>query len=176
MEELFEFLVFAAVIVLALYSGKKKRLEKMEELKKAQAERERRANAMKNQPKPSSNDIVRRRKENERAAEEIKKRRLENDKAAADINNRRVEQQKAADASRIHTSIHEKEETEERIVPSVTNASAEDHELEKFDFETSDLMKEVEDLMAYGYDGSEFLRRLEKENRFQSSFDATINT
>ncbi len=175
MEELFEFLVFVGIIVLALYSGKKKRLEKMEELKKAEAERKRRANAMKNQLKPSSNDIVRRRKENEKAAEEIKKRRLENDKAAADINNRREKQQKAADASRIHTSIHEKEEAEEKAESLVTTAPVEYHELEKFDFETSDLMKEVEDLMAYGYDGSDFLRRLEEENRFQSTLDATID-
>lgn len=147
MEELFEFLVFVGIIVLALYSGKKKRLEKMEELKKAEAERKRRANAMKNQSKPSSNDIVR----------------------------RRVEQQKAADASRIHTSIHEKEEVEEKAESLMTTAPVEDRELEKFDFETSDLMKEVEDLMAYGYDGSDFLRRLEEENRFQSTLDATID-
>ena len=147
MEEFFEFLVFVGIIVLALYSGKKKRLEKMEELKKAEAERKRRANAMKNQSKPSSNDIVR----------------------------RRVEQQKAADASRIHTSIHEKEEAEEKAESLVTTAPVEYHELEKFDFETSDLMKEVEDLMAYGYDGSDFLRRLEEENRFQSTLDATID-
>ena len=155
MEELLEILVFFGMIALAVYSSKKKREQRLDELKKQEAERQRRAAQSQNAHKSSSNDIVRRRKENEKAAQEIQKCRLENEKAATVINNRRVSQQAEADSTRIHSSLHEKEE--------------------KFDFEDQDLMQEVYDLIAYGCDGSDFLRRLEKENHFQSSLDATIN-
>lgn len=141
MEELFEILVFFGMIALAVYSSKKKREQRLEELKKQEAERQRRTAQSQNARKSSSNDIVRRRKENDKAAKEIEK--------------RRVAQQAEADSTRIHSSLHEKEE--------------------KFDFEDQDLMQEVYDLIAYGCDGSDFLRRLEKENHFQSSLDATIN-
>ena len=161
MDDFFGFLVTVGVIVIAIYANKKKKERRAEELKKAEEERQRQASLGQNKKKHSSNDIVRRRKENE--------------KAATDINTRRKEQQKAADASRIHTSIHEKEEANEQTVVSVAGATEAEHKPEKFDFETSDLMQEVYDLMAYGCDGSDFLRRLEKENRFQSSLDATIN-
>ena len=161
MDDFFGFLVTVGVIVIAIYANKKKKERRAEELKKAEEERQRQASLGQNKKKHSSNDIVRRRKENERAA--------------TDINTRRLEQQKAADASRIHTSIHEKEEANEQTVVSVAGATEAEHKPEKFDFETSDLMQEVYDLMAYGCDGSDFLRRLEKENRFQSSLDATIN-
>ena len=161
MDDFFGFLVTVGVIVIAIYANKKKKERRSEELKKAEEERQRQASLGQNKKKHSSNDIVRRRKENERAA--------------TDINTRRLEQQKAADASRIHTSIHEKEEANEQTVVSVAGATEAEHKPEKFDFETSDLMQEVYDLIAYGYDGSDFLRRLEKENRFQSSLDATIN-
>lgn len=161
MDDFFGFLVTVGVIVIAIYANKKKKERRAEELKKAEEERQRQASLGQNKKKHSSNDIVRRRKENE--------------KAATDINTRRMEQQKAADASRIHTSIHEKEEANEQTVVSVAGATEAEHKPEKFDFETSDLMQEVYDLMAYGCDGSDFLRRLEKENRFQSSLDATIN-
>ncbi len=153
MEEFFEFLVFVGMIVLAIYSNKKKKEKKLEEVKKAEAERQRRAAQSQNAHKSSSNDIVRRRKA----------------------------QQAEADASRIHTSIHEKEEESPKATNSIADAvaakvaAAEANKLEKYDFEDQDLMQEVYDLMAYGYDGSDFLRRLEKENRFQSSLDATIN-
>ncbi len=161
MDDFFGFLVTVGVIVIAIYANKKKKERRAEELKKAEEERQRQASLGQNKKKHSSNDIVRRRKENERAA--------------TDINTRRLEQQKAADASRIHTSIHEKEEANEQTVVSVAGATEAEHKPEKFDFETSDLMQEVYDLMAYGCDGSDFLRRLEKENHFQSSLDATIN-
>ena len=155
MDDFFGFLVTVGAIVIAIYANKKKKERRSEELKKAEEERKRKASLSQNNHKSSSNDIVRRRKENEKAAQEIQKRRLENEKAATAINNRRVEQQAEADSTRIHSSLHEKEE--------------------KFDFEDQDLMQEVYDLMAYGCDGSDFLRRLEKENHFQSSLDATIN-
>ena len=161
MDDFFGFLVVIVSAVAAIYANKKKKERLAEEKKKTEAERRRQASLGQNKKKHSSNDIVRRRKENE--------------KAATDINTRRMEQQKAADASRIHTSIHEKEEANEQTVVSVAGATEAEHKPEKFDFETSDLMQEVYDLMAYGCDGSDFLRRLEKENHFQSSLDATIN-
>lgn len=181
MEELFETLFFFGMIALAIYGSRKKREQRLEELRKKEAERQKMAAQSKNVHKSSSNDIVRRRKENEKAAQEIQKRRLENEKAATVINNRRVAQQAEADSTRIHSSLHEKEEKSKNkqnaIAESVAAkaAAVSEVKLQKYDFEDQDLMQEVYDLMAYGCDGSDFLRRLEKENHFQSSLDATIN-
>lgn len=167
MEELFEILVFFGMIALAVYSSKKKREQRLEELKKQEAERQRRTAQSQNARKSSSNDIVRRRKENDKAAKEIEK--------------RRVAQQAEADSTRIHSSLHEKEEKSKNkqnaIAESVAAkaAAVSKVKLQKYDFEDQDLMQEVYDLIAYGCDGSDFLRRLEKENHFQSSLDATIN-
>lgn len=154
MDDFFGFLVTVGVIVIAIYANKKKKERRAEELKKAEEERQRQASLGQNKKKHSSNDIVRRRKA----------------------------QQAEADTSRIHTSIHEKEvavsqKQSNTIADAVAAkvAAAETKKLEKYDFEDQDLMQEVYDLIAYGYDGSDFLRRLEKENRFQSSLDATIN-
>lgn len=167
MEELFEILFFFGMIALAIYGSRKKREQRLEELRRKEAERQKMAAQSKNVHKSSSNDIVRRRKENEKAAKEIEK--------------RRVAQQAEADSTRIHSSLHEKEEKsnnkQNAIAESVVAkaAAVSEVKLQKYDFEDQDLMQEVYDLMAYGCDGSDFLRRLEKENHFQSSLDATIN-
>ena len=84
------------------------------------------------------------------------------------IEKRRVEQQATADKSRIHQNLHEKEQQE----LEAKMKQAMEHHPERFAFEDTDLMAEVQDLMVCGYpsrksgqrdfiaEGTDFLNRI----------------
>jgi hypothetical protein len=87
------------------------------------------------------------------------------------IETRRKAQQATADKSRIHQGLHEKEELEARKKEAAMQ-QAMAQPPQRFEFEDSDLMAEVQDLIVCGYptqlknqrdfisEGTDFLNRL----------------
>lgn len=89
------------------------------------------------------------------------------------IEQRRKQQQATADKSRIHQGIHEKEQLEQRQKELEQQKMSE--QPTRFEFEDSDLMAEVQNLIVCGYptelphqrdfiaEGTDFLNRLSSE-------------